>query len=127
MSAFFWIVGLLNIGNGVWMLLAPQSWYHELPAGVPDTGPFNHHFVQDIGAAFLTIGVALTVAAVRPAWRRGTAAMAATFFTLHALVHVADLLTGRLHPGHWAIDLPGVFLPAVILLVVCLPRWWTPG
>jgi hypothetical protein len=46
--AFF---ALSSIANGVWMLFAPESWYYHLPAGVPDTGPFNHHFVQDIGAA----------------------------------------------------------------------------
>lgn len=108
------------------MLLAPESWYHGLPAGVPDTGPFNHHFVQDIGAAYLTIGVAFAVAAVRPMHRRGVLLAAALFFTLHAAVHVADLFAGRLHAGHWVLDLPGVFLPAILLLVLCLPRWWRP-
>ena len=118
------IFSVTSIANGAWMLLAPESWYHGLPAGVPDTGPFNHHFVQDIGAAYMTVGVALAFAAARPAYRRGAAVVAALFFTLHAVVHVADLLTGRLDTGHWLLDLPGVFLPAIILLVLCLPRWW---
>lgn len=46
MGTLFWIFALLSAGNGLWMLVAPQSWYYHLPAGVPDTGPFNHHFVQ---------------------------------------------------------------------------------
>lgn len=124
MSIVFWILALMNVGNGLWMLLGPESWYLHLPAGVPDTGPFNHHFVQDIGAAFTTIGVAFAVAAVYAPARRGVLWGATLFFVLHAVVHVADLFAGRLHHGHWLIDLPGVFLPAIVLLVLCLPRWW---
>jgi len=95
MSAFFWLFGAMNVANGLWMLLAPASWYHGLPAEVPDTGPLNPHFVRDIGAAFLTLGVALWAAA--PAARRHPGVLRATalFYGLHALVHVADLLAGR--------------------------------
>jgi hypothetical protein len=120
MRLFFRIVGLLNLANGLWMLAAPARWYHDLPAGVPDTGPLNLHFVRDIGAAFTTIGVVLLVAAPS----RGVLLATTLFYVLHALVHVADLASGRLEPAHWLIDLPGVFLPAVLLGVLCLPRWW---
>jgi hypothetical protein len=106
------------------MLFAPAGWYHDLPAGVPDTGPLNYHFVRDIGAAFLTIGVAFLVSAPEAPRRRGVVLAAALFFVLHALIHVADLVTGRLPGSHWAIDFPGVFVPAIVLLVLCLPRWW---
>lgn len=124
MRLTFWILGLMNMANGVWMLLAPAHWYAHLPAAVPDTGPFNAHFVRDIGAAFTTIGVAFCVAAQRPAYRRAALAGATGFFVLHAVVHVTDMLSGRLHHDHWLIDFPGVFLPAIILLVLCLPIWW---
>jgi hypothetical protein len=124
MSTFFWLFGLANLANGLWMLAAPASWYRGLPAGVPDTGPLNLHFVRDIGAAFVTIGVALCVAA--PAARRHPGVLRATalFYGLHALVHVADLAAGRLAAAHWAMDFPGVFLPAIVLAVLSLPRWW---
>ena len=124
MGVVFWLLGILNVLNGLWMLLAPESWYVHLPAAVPDTGPLNVHFVRDIGAAFSTIGVAFCVAATHAPARRGVLFAATLFFTLHAVVHVADMLTGRLHHTHWAIDFPGVFLPAIILSVLCLPRWW---
>ena len=127
MGTLFSVFALLSIGNGLWMLLAPEAWYRHLPAGVPDTGPFNHHFVQDIGAAYLTVGVAFAAGAVRPACRRGVLFAAALFYTLHAVIHLADLLLGRLHGGHWTLDLPGVFLPAIILLVMCWPSWWSRG
>src|SRR5437016_5015568 len=82
------------------------------------------HFVRDIGAAFLTLGVALWAAA--PAARRHPGVLRATalFYGLHALVHVADLLAGRLAADHWLVDLPGVFVPAIGLAVLSLPRWW---
>src|SRR5262245_55007235 len=124
MGILFWVLGLLNVANGLWMLATPERWYHDLPAGVPDTGPLNLHFVRDIGSAFTTIGVAFCVAAVRPEARRGVLFGATLFFGLHAAVHVADLVSGRLGAEHWLVDLPGVFLPAVLLLVLCLPRWW---
>jgi len=123
MRTLLWIFALLSAANGLWMLLAPESWYLHLPAGVPDTGPFNHHFVQDIGAAYLTAGAAFAGGALRPQYRQAVLLAAALFYTLHALVHVADLLVGRLRRGHWMLDLPGVFLPAIILLVLCLPTW----
>lgn len=125
MRALFWILGLTNVGNGLWMLLVPEHWYLHLPAGVPDTGPLNVHFVRDIGAAFLTIGIVFCVAAPDAPRRRGVVLGAGLFFVLHALIHVLDLTTGRLHAEHWLIDLPGVFLPAILLVVLSLPRWWT--
>ena len=124
MGALFGILGLMSLGNGLWMLFAPEAWYHDLPAGVPDTGPLNLHFVRDIGAAFATIGVAFLVAAARPAARRGVLLAATLFYGLHALIHVADLVAGRLGAGHWLVDLPGVFAPALLLGVLCLPRFW---
>jgi hypothetical protein len=124
MSAIFWILGLVNLANGLWMLLSPESWYERLPAGVPDTGPLNVHFVRDIGAAFTTLGAAFCVGAREPGARRGVLFAATLFFGLHALVHVADLASGRLAADHWLIDFPGAFLPVILLGVLCMPRWW---
>ena len=126
MQLLFWILGLSNLANGVWMLLAPEHWYQHLPAAVPDTGPLNVHFVRDIGAAFCTVGIALCASAPHAPRRRGVILCVSIFFVLHAVIHVADMLGGRLHHNHWLIDFPGVFLPAIIFGVLCLPRWWPP-
>ena len=124
MRVLLWVLGITSIANGLWMLGGPEAWYHELPAGVPDTGPLNSHFVRDIGAAYLTIGAMVCAAAEMPHYRRFAVAVAATFNALHAGIHVADLMTGRLGLDHWLIDAPGVFAPAILLAVLCLPRWW---
>jgi hypothetical protein len=126
MRTVFAFFGILSLANGLWMLLAPEGWYHHLPAGVPDTGPLNVHFVRDVGAAFATIGVAFCVAAPNARRHRGVLLAATLFYVLHAGVHVADLAAGRLDVHHWVIDLPGVFLPAIVLGVLSLPRWWPP-
>jgi hypothetical protein len=111
-------LGLLLAANGFLMLADPAQWYGMVP-GVPETGPFNPHFVRDIGAAYVVTGVALAVLALDE--RTVPAALAgALFLTLHALVHVADAITGQLHMDHILSDLVTVFAPAVIALWLVL-------
>jgi hypothetical protein len=117
-DAWFWILALLALGmaaNAAWMLADPARWYSDLPAAVPDTGPYNEHFVRDIGCAFATVALALAWAALRPSWRAPLVAVAAVFLVLHALLHVFDTVRGFLDADHWWLDLPGVYLPAVLL------------
>jgi hypothetical protein len=124
-----WKLGLLglaalNFGNGAWMLADPRLWYTDLPAAVPDFGPYNEHFVRDLGAVFITLGGALAWAALRPALRLALVSVTAAFYVLHAAGHVFDTLRGYVEPSHWWIDLPGVYVPALILaaLAVALAR-----
>jgi hypothetical protein len=120
------LLGAANLANAAWMLAAPANWYARLPAAVPDTGPFNAHFVRDIGSAFAVVGCALVVGALRPALRVPALALSALFYVLHALVHVTDTVADRLPASHWLIDLPGVYLPAVILVVMTAALWRRP-
>jgi hypothetical protein len=112
------VFGVGNLANAAWMLADPAGWYAGLPAAVPDTGPLNTHFVRDIGSAFAVMGAALLVAAARPALRVPMLAAVSLFYVLHALVHVTDTIAGRLPASHWAIDMPGVYIPAVLMLAV---------
>lgn len=107
-----------NVGSGVWMLADPAHWYWTLPAGIPDFGPLNEHFVRDIGCAFFVQGAALGVAAVVARWRVGVLAAVTLFYVLHALVHVLDTLRGLVGPEHWRIDLAGVYVPALVMIAV---------
>ena len=108
-------LGVVSLGNALWMLAGPMHWYHELPAAVPDTGPFNAHFVRDIGCAFVAVGVALVWAARAPRHRVPLVTISALFYVAHAALHVFDTLSGALDADHWALDLPGVYLPALLL------------
>lgn len=114
------LAGLANVANAAWMLLDPAGWYATLPAAVPDTGPLNAHFVRDVGGAFAATGVALLWAAFQPRLRVPMLALASVFYVLHALIHVADTLAGRLPASHWLIDAPGVYVPALAMIAVTL-------
>jgi hypothetical protein len=113
-----WILLVLGIGmlaNALWMLAGPMHWYEELPAAVPDTGPFNPHFVRDIGCAFLTVGIALVWSARAGAPRRTLALVALIFLGAHALLHIYDTVVGNLPSSHWWLDFAGVYLPVIVL------------
>jgi hypothetical protein len=104
MRSFSLVFGLGHLALGLWLLLAPMGFYLTVP-GVSETGPFNPHFLRDVGCAFLVVGggfawFALDVRA------RAAAVAAASFLALHALVHVADGLAGRESARHLLLDLP---------------------
>ncbi len=86
--ALLLLLGLLHIANGLTMLVAPMSWYDAVP-GVTATGPFNHHFILDIGMAFLTSGGLLALGARRVPSAASFAIAGATWPILHALIHVS--------------------------------------
>jgi len=119
----FWILLLLGVGsltNAAWMLIDPLRWYHDLPAGVPDFGEFNPHFVRDIGCAFATVGVAQVWAAFSPRWRFPLVAVTAVFLVAHAVLHVYDTARGAVDHVHWWLDLPGVYAPAALTAALVL-------
>jgi hypothetical protein len=122
-DAMFWLLLILAVtsgANGLWMLASPASWYHDLPAAVPDTGPFNAHFVRDIGIAFVTLALAFAWAAFEPRWRKPLVGIGTVFLAGHALLHLVDTLRGELDGDHWLLDLPGVYLPAIVLVPIAL-------
>jgi hypothetical protein len=115
-----WILGIGLAANGLVMLAAPDAWYAAVP-GVTGTGPFNAHFIRDIGVAYLLCGAALPWFAISPA-ARPAAVVGAAFLALHAAVHLWDAAAGREHMHQLLIDLPSVFLPPVLAIWIA----WRP-
>ena len=78
------------------------------------TGPFNGHFVQDIGATYLVVALGLGWFAASP--RRGWPALvsAAALLVLHGLIHIVAAVRSPVCGRDLLRDLPGVFLPALI-------------
>jgi hypothetical protein len=97
------------------MLAAPASWYAAVP-GVVDSGPYNPHFVRDIGVAYLVQAVLAATAAVRPHLAHPLLSAVALYLGLHAGLHLWDIAAGRMTIGHLTEDLPGVFLPALVAI-----------
>ena len=125
------LLGLALFMNGVAMMGAPLSWYGFIP-GVAATGPFNEHFVSDVGAAYVAAAVSLAIAAGR--LERTAAAPAAAFLSLHALIHLIPLqgaarLTGIFicaPPARAALigEIAGVYAPAIVALALVVPARW---
>jgi hypothetical protein len=121
LKIFYILSAVLNFANGLWMLLFPASWYHNFPAAIPHTGPFNSHFIMDLGVAYLLVGLVFGWCSVNINRSRLSHLAVTAFFVGHALIHLADLLTGRLPSSHWQIDTPLVFAPTVLLIALAVP------
>lgn len=81
---------LVLIATGLAMLLFGPLWYAQTP-GVMMTGPYNAHFVLDIGFAFLASGLVLAVGG----WMGARSLMIAglSWPALHAALHLVGLVT----------------------------------
>lgn len=112
------ILAALHGFNGLAMLVLPAHWYETVP-GVEHTGPFNGHFVNDIGIAFLAAAAGLALAALRRDRLAALLAAPVIFLCGHAVLHLAGFFHG--HSGvaeivrdTFLILVPGL-LPAVLL------------
>lgn len=114
-------VALLNVATGVVVFLAPGYFYNNVP-GVAMMGPFNVHFIRDVGLAYCGSGVLLAVA-----WRRQDYAFAlggALWPCLHALFHIQIWFARGAPVDRVAItNLLGIQLPAWLALFAAWMLW----
>jgi hypothetical protein len=111
------VLGTAAIANGVYMLVSPESWYFAVP-GVTTTGPFNQHFIRDIGLIFLFLGGAFLIGAARPELRVAFWGAASIWLTGHALFHFWEVAVGICSASAIPRDFPAVTLPAIISLAI---------
>jgi hypothetical protein len=107
---------LLGVGagvNGIFMLALPADWYLLVP-GVTTTGPFNQHFVRDIGLVFLFIGTAFLIGVARPRLRLFLWAAPTLWVWGHALFHFWEVAVGICGPSAIARDFPAITVPAIL-------------
>ncbi|QXQ07675.1 hypothetical protein KX816_06580 [Sphingosinicellaceae bacterium] len=107
------VLGIGAVLNGLTMLYSPGNWYLAVP-GVTSTGPFNQHFIRDIGLIFLFLGAALLVGAARPEYRVVLWASPTLWLWGHALFHFWEVAVGICGPSALARDFPTVTLPAIL-------------
>lgn len=107
------LFGVALEANGVFMLMAPERWYFVVP-GVTSTGPFNQHFLRDIGLIFLFMGGAFLVGVGQPQWRVVLWAGPTIWLIGHALFHLWEVAVGICSPAVLPRDFPAVTLPAII-------------
>jgi hypothetical protein len=109
------LLGALNACSGFFMLTDGQRWFSITP-GALSTGPFNAHFVEDVGVAFIAAGLGLLALSWRT--RYWPAALAgAAFLVFHALIHIVGYAQ---HP-HDLMSTVWITALAVLALVVAIP------
>jgi uncharacterized protein YjeT (DUF2065 family) len=113
-------MGLAAIANGLFMLVSPAGWYGAVP-GVTTTGPFNQHFVRDIGLIYGLAGAAYVIGAARPPYRLVLWAVPTLWMSAHAIFHLWEVAAGISHHSAVARDFPAVTLPAII--GIALTAW----
>ncbi|MFE8597777.1 hypothetical protein [Archangium violaceum] len=113
------LMGAGLLANGIYMLVSPGSWYLAVP-GVITTGPFNQHFLRDIGFIFLLLGLAFLTGASRPDARSILWSTATFWLCGHALFHLWEVGVGICGPSAIPRDFPAVTLPAIIGVVLSM-------
>jgi len=106
-------LGVLLAANGLTMLVASVWWYNAVP-GVTASGPYNPHFIHDIGMTYLVVAGGLGWFAWRPVQGWPALVAGAAFLVLHGLIHVHDAILSPICGHDLVRDLPGIFTPALI-------------
>ena len=107
------LLGLIMLGNGVFMTIAPESWYWLVP-GVPDRGPFNQHFVRDIGFIYALSGAAFIYGAIYTKHQLMLWLAPTAWLAFHAVFHIWEVVVGICGPESLIEDFGGVTLPAIL-------------
>ncbi len=85
------LLGLFHLANAAAMLIDPADWYRAVP-GVAGTGPFNPHFVVDVGLACASSGALMLTAAGASARAAPLALAGGVWPALHAAFHIVEWL-----------------------------------
>ena len=98
--------------TGLYLVIVPVHFYLNAP-GVVDTGPYNSHFIRDVGFAF-TLS-ALSMAYGIKSGLKPLVLFGASWLVTHGLFHLVLWFGHHAHFSHVAlIDLAVVVLPALV-------------
>ena len=109
------LLGLAMSSNGVFMTISPEPWYWAVP-GVPDRGPFNQHFIRDIGFIYILMGLSFLYGAIFTEQQRHLWLLPTAWLACHALFHVWEVAVGICGPGSLIEDFGGVTFPALLAI-----------
>lgn len=113
------MLAIFAIANGIFMVLAPESWYYAVP-GVIERGPFNQHFIRDIGILYMLMGSAFAFGIKSELGRFYLWLMPTLWLMGHALFHVWEVLVGICGPASLLEDFAGVTLPGLLGIYLTL-------
>ena len=111
------LLGLFLVANGIVMLADPVDWYFAVP-GVTTSGPFNQHFLRDIGLIYVMMGGGFLAGIARPRDRVVIWAASTLWLAGHALFHFWEVSVGICGSSALLRDFPGVTTPAILGLAL---------
>jgi hypothetical protein len=91
MRAVLIVLGVVQVASGALALVAPDTFFDEIGR----YGVQNDHYIGDVGAFVVAFGIAVLVAAQRPAWRVPVLMLGVLWYGLHALNHAFDVGEAR--------------------------------
>ena len=112
------VAGLNYVLTGLALLMAP-TWFFE---NIGPFGLFNRHYLGDLGAFLLPMGIGLLVAARQSRQQLLLIAVVAAGNIIHASNHIYDALIGQEALSHWLSDTIPLIFFAVIFMLVFLDR-----
>ena len=107
-------IGLWQLMISIAQLVAP-FWFYSVIGLFP---PFNRHYLGDLGAFSLPLGLGLIAAARDPLKHRLMIRLALVGNLLHVLNHSYDALGTDAALHHWAVDVGPLLVFCVLLLVI---------
>ena len=113
-----WALVAYYLLTGFYLILLPMTFYQTAP-GVVDTGPYNMHFIRDVGFAFTVsaLGIAYGIRHnLKPLMLFGV-----SWLALHGLFHFILWIGHAQHFSATALlDLVLVVVPAIAISYLCI-------
>ncbi|MEM7113287.1 MAG: hypothetical protein AAF614_12705 [Chloroflexota bacterium] len=106
------LAGVFYTLTGFALFFAP-AWFLE---NIGPYYPFNRHYMGDLAAFLLPMGVGLLLAAPAPQQHRLLIGVVAAGNVLHGLNHLYDAIQGRETLAHWLTDTLPLILFAILYL-----------
>ena len=91
MRAVLIVLGVVQVASGALALVAPDTFFDEIGR----YGVQNNHYIGDVGSFVLAFGIAVLVAAHRPAFRVPVLLLGALWSGLHTINHALDVGDAR--------------------------------
>ena len=113
-----WALVAFYLLTGLYIAVLPHDFYLNAP-GARETGPYNMHFMRDVGFAFLTSAIAIGYGVY--ANHRPVMILGSLWLLIHGLFHISLWLVHGMQLDQAAlIDAVTVSIPAIAVFVLCL-------
>ena len=112
-----WALVAFYLLTGLYIAVLPHDFYLNAP-GARETGPYNMHFIRDVGFAFLTSSAAIGYGLYHGI--KSVMVFGALWLLIHGLFHLSFwALHGLQLDSAAVIDLAIVSIPAVATFALC--------